>query len=132
MRELRMIAALFLVLAASCLLLADGTLSTAELLDTLSQSNAKLVQTLREGFDLDKDAEGVVIGRAVNPALAGARIGPYTLHGHLKNASAPVDLVITLNTEIVFSDRQGRKTAKVALATHVNETLKSIDIETAK
>jgi hypothetical protein len=131
MRTLLAVSGVCLGLLTSPYLRADGTLSTEELLVTLSQSNPKLVQTLRDGFDLDKNAEGAIIGRAVNPALAGTRIGPYKLHGRLRKSQSPVELVITLNTAIVFSDRRGHKTASVATATSVTETLKNIQIETA-
>jgi len=132
MRELRSIATAALLLVASRPIRADGSIPTAKLLEMLGQSNPKLVQTLRDGFDLDKDAQGGMVGRAVNPGLAGTRIGPYTLHGRLRQADKPVELVITLNTDIVFSDGQGHKTAKVSSATGVKETFKNIQIETAK
>jgi hypothetical protein len=132
MRRLFGIAAASLLLLAGRPIRADGSIPTAELLEMLSQSNPKLVQTLRDGFDLDKDAQGGIVGRAVNPGLAGTRIGPYTLHGRLRKADKLVELVITLNTDIVFADGQGHKTGKVSLATGVKETFRNIQIETAK
>jgi hypothetical protein len=121
------IAMLFLVPS----LLADGTLATSDIVQTLEPTNPPLVKALRSEFDLDKDAVGSVIGRAVNPQLAGTRIGPYTIRGRLKSQPG-LELLITLKTEIIFFDRHHRKTKKVASSDSVQETLVSIEFEAAK
>lgn len=130
MRKFFQIAAILSV-AALCVAWADGTVSTSDLLQSLGPTNPQLAQTLRDGFDLDKDAVGGMIGRAVNAELSGTRIGPYTIHGRLKQASHPTELLVILNTEIAFLDSQKHKTDKVATAASVKESLKSIEIRIA-
>jgi hypothetical protein len=112
-------------------ILADGTIGSEDLLRELAKSNPKLVQTLREGFELDADATGNSIGNAINPQLGGTRIGPYTLHGRLRRAAGSEKLVITLMTTITFLDAEGKKTSKVATAASVKEEFKSIQLEVA-
>ena len=124
-----------LAIAAAALLLfvprtrADGTIATAELLRQLSESNPKLERTLRQGFDLDKDALGGSIGTAINPRLGGMRIGPYKLRGRLRGLPGALDLVITLNTEVTFLNAEGQKTTKIADASSVKEAFKSFQVE---
>ncbi|HLK67879.1 MAG TPA: hypothetical protein VKU19_30815 [Bryobacteraceae bacterium] len=111
---------------------ADGSVSTSELLQSLGPTNPQLVQTLRDGFNLDKGAIGTTIGRAVNPELSGTRIGPYTIHARLKQAGQSglsTELVIVLKTDVTFLDAQKHKTDKPAAAVSVKETLKSIEIQ---
>jgi hypothetical protein len=105
---------------------ADGTLSTAELLNSLRAGNPQLVHTLESGFELDKDAMGGTIGRGMNARLSGTRIGPYRVAGSLRGAAGR--LTITLNTELKFTTAQGLRTSRLALATAVTEELKSITI----
>lgn len=122
--------ALLIGLLCASIAFADGTVSTAELLNALRDSNPQLVKTLESGFDLDKDAEGVTIGRAMNPQLAGTRIGPYSVSGTIHGAADAVKLTITLNTQKTFTDARGNKTAKPAAAAKVTEKLESITITT--
>jgi hypothetical protein len=110
---------------------ADGTVTTADLLRTLGETNPKLVRTLRDGFELDKDAVGASIGAAINRGLGGTRIGPYTVHGRLRRSPGAESLVITLNTELTFLDAEGHKTAKVAAAARVKESFSSFQVEVA-
>jgi hypothetical protein len=123
--------AVVFLLALPCTLHADGTLMTSALLDDLARSNPKLVQTLRQGFELDKDAEGDTVGRAVNPKLGGARIGPYTVRGRLKGETGAMHLQITLDTDVVFYDKNGHVTSNVSDAVRIKEVLSSVNFTEA-
>lgn len=119
--------ALLICITLSCELLAGGSFRLdGELMPILDESPV-FKKLVFDTFDLHWTGGASRIGVNVNDRLGGRRIGPYYLNAKPKGQEGDFTLTLIFHTEVVFMDKDGKKTT-LRKAYSIDEELHSIEM----
>ena len=107
---------------------ADGTLDFAQEVQPILMQRPYFAKFLLDTFDFDKSAQAVTVGRAVNPTLAGLRIGPYTVFAKKKGTAGPYTTAVVIDTYLHYLDAKGVELDDLQQAVSVKEDFYAVEI----
>jgi hypothetical protein len=125
---LAFVMALAVVVGAPPVCRADGTVMFSTDIIPLLMQRPVFGRFLLDTLDFSTQASGTTIGANVNPALAMARIGPYTVLAKKKGSQSSLDMDVVINTDQHYYDAAGKETDDITKAASVRETFASIEI----
>ena len=107
---------------------AGGSFDVAIEFEPIRKQIPDLWQALSNSLELQQSGWASRIGENVNPALGGARLGPYCLLAKPKGSTGPYTLEICFNTDYLWFDARGNESS-LTEASRVEERFVSVEIK---
>lgn len=122
--------ALLLVTNSAFALEGTGSVSFVDDVVPILESRPVFKKFVLCNFDIVSDPMGVRIGGPTMPHMGGARMGPYSMYANWHGGNGDVRMILTINTNVKFFDKNGRevKGGGLRAAAKLTETFDSIEV----
>lgn len=128
---MHVVSAIFIAMM-SCgeICLADGTVDFQKQVLPIIKQRPFFADFLLQTFEFERTASGVTIGNNVSPQLGMTRIGPYQVCAKRRgdSESSSCAMVVVIDTEPHFLDKNGKEVDDPANAQSVTEDFYAIEV----